>query len=105
MAEKQTHNPRLVIPVTQEEYEQFLRDKTYLPDCLHVDGLAVPDCSGGCPKGLVCATFVFVDMDQGVETEWYACAPAEAFAQLLDRAVQTEEARNGRKPKYITYSL
>ena len=105
MSDEETRNQRVVIPVTQEEYEQFLADKTYLPDCLHLSGNIVPDCEGSCPQGMMCATFVYRDESKGIDAEWYACAPPEILAQLEDRMVLVDEAQNDRKLKFIGYTF
>ena len=105
MSEEQERHQRVVIPVTKEEYEQFLADKTYLPECLHLDGQIVPDCEGNCPQGLVCATFVYTDKEKSIDAEWYACAPPEVFAQLKDRFVVVDDSQNDRKLKFLGYTF
>ncbi len=102
------HQPRVAVRVTRAEYEQFLRDKTYIPDCLHLNGVGLPDCAGDCPQDMVCVMFVFTDRDAGIDAEWFACAPADVVAQLTGRALpaaELDEPHNDRKLKYLGYSL
>ena len=105
MSDEKAQNQRVVIPVTKEEYEQFLADKTYLPECLHLDGHIVPDCEGSCPQGLVCTIFIYSDKEKGIDAEWYACAPPEVFEQIADRVVLVDDTQNNRKLKFFGYTL
>lgn len=105
--DRQKHQPRVAVRVTRAEYEQFLQDKTYIPDCLHLNGVGLPDCAGDCPKNLVCVMFVFTDQEDGIDAEWFACAPPEVVEQLTGRIVLADdvaEPHNDRKLKFLGFT-
>lgn len=104
MNRRQTHQPQVVVRVSRAEYEQFLRDKTFIPDCLHLNGAGLPDCPGDCVIGLVCVMFLYTDPEQGIEAEWFACAPPEVVAQLTGRAELFDEPGEDRKLKFLGYA-
>ena len=103
MSKNLAHQPQVVVRVSRAEYEQFLRDKTYIPDCLHLDGAGLPDCPGSCVVGLVCVMFVYTDPEQAIEAEWFACAPPKVVAQLIGRVELMEEPQQERKLKFLGY--
>lgn len=96
--------PKMIIEVTAAEYEQFLNDDTYLPQCVTLDADGLPNCEGRCPRNLICAMFVYKDAARRVAIEWFACATADDVAALADRAIPLQEAaRTRRRIKYIAY--
>ena len=76
-----------VYEVTREEYQQFLDEGTFYPECMEIDASGLPDCLEHCPRGLVCTPFSYVDPEHGVDMQWFACAPPEIHAQLESRRV------------------
>jgi hypothetical protein len=93
----------LIIPVTREEFEQFMAADTFMPDCAHVDATGKPTCGGQCPQGYVCATFSYADPEQDVDMVWYACAKPEVVAQLAERAQAVDSSKAERKPKFVAF--
>lgn len=92
----------IIIPVTHEEFEQFLHEETFMPECAHIDADGTPTCGGACPDGFVCATFTYLDAERGVDMVWYACAPPEVVARLQDRVI-VDETFVERKAKFVAY--
>lgn len=89
--------PTRVIPVTHDEFEQFMHADTFMPNCIQLDSDGAPTCGGRCPQGYVCATFTYLDGEHGVEHLWYACAAPEVYAQLSERAILIDMARPSRR--------
>ena len=96
--------PTKVIQVTHEEFERFINDQTFMPECAELDDSGVPTCGGKCPQGFVCATFNYTDLEHGNDMFWYACAKPEVVEKLSDRAILIDMAQPHRRVKYVTYS-
>ena len=105
MAEKTTTFPRVTVPVTEEEFNQFLNDHTYLPSCMVIDNNGLFSCRGKCPTGLVSVRFTYTDSEHNLQAEWYACAPVAEYEKLAPRAIPAPETKTPRNVKYIAYTL
>ncbi|HID53422.1 MAG TPA: hypothetical protein EYP41_15500 [Anaerolineae bacterium] len=105
MTEKTTSFPQVTVPVTEEEFNQFLNDHTYLPSCMIIDNNGLFSCRGNCPTGLVNVRFIYTDSEHNLQAEWYACAPVEEYEKLAVRAIPSSETKPPRNVKYIAYAL
>lgn len=76
-----------VFEVTRQEYEQFLGEGSFYPECMEINEAGLPDCLEHCPRGLVCTPFSYVDPEHGLDVLWYACAPVDIHNQLEPRRV------------------
>ena len=103
MSKQAPEHPHLTIEVTQKEYEQFLSEETFLPQCIQLNTDGLPNCEVDCPEELVCAMFTYHDAEHGIDVEWYACAPPEILQQLSSRALPLNDERVERKVKYLAY--
>ena len=79
--------PNYVYQVTRAEYEQFIGDNAFYPECMDIDETGQPECLDHCPRGLVCTPFTYVDPEHAVDVLWYACAPPEIHAKLESRRI------------------
>jgi hypothetical protein len=51
--------------------------------------------------------FVFTDQEEGIDAEWFACAPPEVVEQLAGRIVSADdvaEPHNDRKLKFLGFA-
>lgn len=104
MTEKTISFSQVTVPVTKEEFNQFINDHTYLPSCMSIDNNGLFSCRGGCPTGMVNVRFTYTDSEHNLQVEWFACAPAEEYEKLTTRTVPAPETKTPRNVKYIAYT-
>ena len=98
-----SNQPHMIIPVTKEEYTQFLAEETFLPRCIQLNSAGIPNCEKECPEELLCVMFTYHDVENSTDIEWYACATPDVLERLSSRAISPDDDHAKRKVKYIAY--